>query len=271
MFNNFIIDLTPEHEKLYFCCLEDWSDELKEAGDHKQRWYEKMKNKGLRVKLAVDENGTIGGMIQYVPIEHSMFAGENLYVVLCIWIHGYKEGRGNFQKRGMGKALLSAAEEDCRQIGVAGLAAWGLVLPFFMRASWFRKHGYKVAGKSGMMRVLWKPFREDALPPRFIKPVKKPGKSKGKANLTVFRNGWCPAMNMACERALRASKEFEGMIDVREYQTTDPAIMKEWGIHDGLYIDGKEVRTGPPPSFKKLRKKIAKRIEREHRFPWFKS
>jgi hypothetical protein len=27
-----VIDLKPEHEALYFNCLEDWSDEIKEAG-----------------------------------------------------------------------------------------------------------------------------------------------------------------------------------------------------------------------------------------------
>ncbi len=43
---------------MYFCCLEDWSDEMKEAGDNKQRWYERMK-----------DNGVISGMIQYMPIE----------------------------------------------------------------------------------------------------------------------------------------------------------------------------------------------------------
>jgi len=30
-----IIDLQPELEELYFQCLEDWSEEMTEAGDHK--------------------------------------------------------------------------------------------------------------------------------------------------------------------------------------------------------------------------------------------
>ncbi|MFH1296170.1 MAG: hypothetical protein ABIJ04_02715 [Bacteroidota bacterium] len=58
-----IIDLSPEHEPLYFCCLEDWSEEMKEAGDHKEKWFQKMKDNGLRVKLAVDVHGVVGGMI----------------------------------------------------------------------------------------------------------------------------------------------------------------------------------------------------------------
>ena len=61
--------LSSEHENLYCVCLEDWSDEVKEGGDHKARWLEKTRPRGLRVKLALDDKGQVGGMIQYVPIE----------------------------------------------------------------------------------------------------------------------------------------------------------------------------------------------------------
>ena len=47
-----VVDLTPEHEPLYCMCPEDWSDEIREAGDHKKVWCHKMKGKGLRVNLA---------------------------------------------------------------------------------------------------------------------------------------------------------------------------------------------------------------------------
>jgi hypothetical protein len=45
-----ITDITPENENLYFCCLEDWSEEMKEAGNYKQQWYNFMKDKGLIAK-----------------------------------------------------------------------------------------------------------------------------------------------------------------------------------------------------------------------------
>jgi hypothetical protein len=51
-----IVDLTEEYQDKYFVCLEDWSEEVKEAGNHKELWREKMKDKGLRVKLAIDDN-----------------------------------------------------------------------------------------------------------------------------------------------------------------------------------------------------------------------
>jgi N-acetylglutamate synthase-like GNAT family acetyltransferase len=257
-----IIDITPENENMYFCCLEEWSEDIKEAGDHKHRWYESMKEKGVKVKFAQDDNNVIGGMIQYVPVEHSIFEGENLYVVLCIWIHGYNKGRGNFQKRGMGKALLNAAEEHCKELGAYGLVTWGLIVPAFMRASWFTRQGYKVVDKNGIMRLLWKPFNDNANPPRFIRPKKQPVKGKEKVNVSIFRNGWCPAMNLVYERCIRASKEFEGKVEIKEYETMNKEIVKEWGITDGLFIDGKEVRTGPPPSYEKIRKKIAGRVKK---------
>jgi N-acetylglutamate synthase-like GNAT family acetyltransferase len=257
-----IADITPDKERQYLYCLEEWSDDMKEAGDCKKRWYDQMKDKGLKVKFALDDNGTIGGMIQYLPVEYSMFEGENLYVVLCIWVHGHKQGRGDYRKRGMGKALLAAAAEDVKQMGVDGLVTWGLIIPVFMRASWFKKQGYKVVDKSGIMRLLWKPFTEKAVAPKFIKPRKKPGKEEGKVNVTIFRNGWCQSMNITCERAIRASHEYPDKVTLTEFNTTESGILKEWGISDGLYIDGREIMSGPPLPYNKIRKIIDRRVRR---------
>src|SRR4030042_1972786 len=130
-----IIELTEANEKSYFMCLEDWSDEVKEAGTHKELWYNKMKKKGLEGKLAVDDNGTVGGMIQYIPIEHSIVEGKDLYFIYCIWVHGHKKGRGNFQHKGMGKTLLQSVENDVKERGAKGIVAWGISGPFWMKAS----------------------------------------------------------------------------------------------------------------------------------------
>ncbi len=257
-----IVDLTDNHKPLYFNCLEDWSDEIKEAGDHKETWYNKMKDKGLGIKLAVDDSGVVGGMIQYAPIEHSFTEGEDLCFIYCIWVHGYKEGRGNFQKKGMGKALLQAAEADIKDKGAKGVAAWGVSLPFWMKASWFKKQGYTRVDKQGMQLLLWKRFAEDAIPPRWISEKKKPGTVPGKVTVTAFINGWCPAQNMVCERARRAATELGDRVEFRMINTFDRQVFSEWGITDALFIDGKPVRTGPPPSYKKIRRRIARRVKR---------
>ena len=259
-----VIDLTNDHKQLYFVCLEDWSEEIKEAGNHKEVWYNKMQDKGLRVKLGVDDNGEVGGMIQYVPIEYSFVEGEDLYVINCIWVHGYKEGRGNFQKKGMGKALLQAAETDAKTKGAKGMVAWGIPLPFWMKASWFKKQGYTKVDKQGILGpvLLWKPFTADATPPKWIKQKKKPETSPGKVTVTAFLNGWCPAQNMVFERAKRAAAEFRDKVVFQEIATFDREVFLEWGIADGLFIDDKQVRTGPPPSYEKIKKLLAKRVKK---------
>ena len=46
-----IIDLNEKYLKTFFCCLEDWPDEMKEAGNYKQKWFEKIEKLiGKRVK-----------------------------------------------------------------------------------------------------------------------------------------------------------------------------------------------------------------------------
>jgi GNAT superfamily N-acetyltransferase len=257
-----IIDLTENHLPIYLCCLEDWSEEMKEAGDHKERWYGEMKEKGLRVKLAMDDE-KVCGMIQYVPIEYSNAEGKDLYFIHCIWVHGYKNrGVGDCQKKGIGKSLLKAAEDDARSQNAKGIAAWGISLPFWMRASWFRKQGYVKVDKVGPGVLLWKPFSEDAIRPKWIKEKKKPEKSEGKVTVVSFMNGWCPAQNIVHERAKRAASDFGPEVEFQGIQTFDRERYLEWGIADGLYIDGKKIRTGPPPSYEKIKKQIGKKAKK---------
>jgi GNAT superfamily N-acetyltransferase len=259
-----IADLTEEHMASYFVCLEEWSDEIKEAGDHKACWYHSMKDKGLRVKLALTEEGKAVGLIQYLPVEHSYAEGKELYAILCIWVHGYKQGPGNHQKKGVGKTLLKAAETDAIALGAKGMVAWGLSIPVWMKASWFKKQGYVRADQLGFLgpELVWKPFSKDASPPRWIRQKKKPGKIPGQVTVTCFINGWCPAQNLACERAKRATGELGEKAVFQEIVTRNRDTFLAWGVNDALYIDGKKVRTGPPPSYQKLKKKIARQVGR---------
>jgi N-acetylglutamate synthase-like GNAT family acetyltransferase len=256
-----IVDFSEEYQTQYFCCLEDWSEEMKEAGNHKELWCGRMKDEGLRVKLALEDN-KVCGMVQYIPAEHSNIDGKGLYFILCIWVHGYKKGIGNYQKKGKGKALLQAAENDVKSMAAKGLAAWGIKWPFWMKASWFKKQGYTKVDEDGMSILLWKPFTEDADPPKWIKEKKKPEKIAGKVTVTSFINGWCPAQNIVFERAKRAASEFGDLVEFQEIQTFDRDVFLEWGITDALFIDGKQIRTGPPPSYKKIRNKIAKKAKK---------
>ncbi len=84
----------------------------------------------------------------------------------------------------------------------------------------------------------------------------------GKVNVTAFVNGWCTGMNLAVERARRAAAELGDKVVFREIDTSEPAAIATWGFSDALFVDGKAMRTGPPPSYEKIRSIIAKRVRR---------
>jgi GNAT superfamily N-acetyltransferase len=256
-----VVDLTPEHEELFFQCLEDWSDEIKEGCRKKAEWYRKYRTRGLCVKLALADGGVVGGMIQYLPIEESFADGRGLYFITCIWVHGYNKGRGNFQRRGMGTELLRAAEKDERDRGAKGMAAWGLWLPVWMRAGWYKRMGYRRADRDSIRVLVWKPFTDDAEPPRWIRRKKKPARAPGKIAVTSFVNGWCTAQNLVHERARRAAAELGDPVVYEAVDTTDRETLLEWGISDGLFVNGREIRTGPPPSYDKIKKTIAREFK----------
>ncbi len=256
------IDLSEETKDDYFCCLEEWSDEMADGVCRKQCWYNAMRQKGLRVKMALNHAGVVAGMIHYAPIEHSWIEGEDLYFVYCIWVHGHKKGRGDLRRRGIGSALLQAAEEDSKSLQTKGVVVWGLLLPFFMRAGWFRKHGYRKVHRDGIRVLLWKPFSVDASPPRWIKAKRTPEPVPGKVVVTALANGWCSGINGMIERARCISGEFGDKVVYREIDTSRRAVVREWGLSDALFVNERNIYRGPPLSSKKIRKIIGKHVRR---------
>ncbi len=258
-----IVDLDETTKPVFCQCLEDWSADVTEAGDRRCRWVDQFTPRGLRAKIALDDAGTPGGMIQYLPIEESMVDGTGLYFILCVWVHGHERGRGNYQGRGMGQALLAAAEDDARALGAKGMAAWGLWLPFWMKASWFKRHGYRPVDRDGIASLVFKPFVPDAQPPRWFRRSARPLElTPGRVNVTCFVNGWCTAGDVTAERARRVAGEFGEAVAFREVDTSEHATVAAWGLADALFIDGKQVMTGPPISPERLRRIVRKRVAR---------
>lgn len=257
-----IIDLSEEYEATYCKCLEDWSAEFDDAGDRKREWLARKKAEGLRVKLARDERGEIVGMIQYIPIEGAPAVGADLYYVYCVWVHGHKQGVGNRQKRGIGSTLLAAAEDDAKARGAKGIAAWGLSLPVFMRSKWFKKRGYAVADKEGAIELCWKKFDPAAVPPRLLRRKKAPEPQAGRVTVTCFRDGWCPSQNITCERMKRAAQEHRDAVSYVEIDTIPRDTREEWGIGDAIFVDRRQVDSGPPLSYGAIQKILKKAVKK---------
>ncbi|WP_319562872.1 GNAT family N-acetyltransferase [Marispirochaeta sp.] len=260
-----IIDLTEEHLPDFCGCLTPDDAAMKEAGSIKAEWCRKKTASVFGAKLARLPGGKLAGMIQYVRADESPAEGNDFFFVHCIWIPPAKRNSaGSQRKKGMGKALLKAAEEEVKGKGAAGLAVWGTPLPFFMKSSWFRRQGYRAVDRSGMQQLLWKPFIPDAEPPAWCKavPPDPAGFFPEKVTVTRFINGICPAMNAIHMRFQRAADELGNKVELKTIDTSDPQILQQWGQTDAVYINEKEFPMGPPPSYKKILKTLKKAVKR---------
>ena len=48
----------------------------------------------------------------------------------------------------------------------------------------------------------------------------------------------------------------------REIDTSTKSAFADWGVLDAVFVDGKKLQKGPPPSYEVIRKAIAKRVAR---------
>ena len=127
---------------------------------------------------------------------------------------------------------------------------------------WFKKQGNVKTDRQGLVVLLWKPFTDKANVPRWFKNKRKPEPVSGKVTITALVNGWCTGQNLAYERAKHAAAEFGDKVLFQEIDALDRQTMTEWGHADVLFIDDKQVRTGPPPSFEKIVRLIARIVRK---------
>ena len=97
---------------------------------------------------------------------------------------------------------------------------------------------------------------------QWINQKKKPELIPGKVTVTGFMNGWCPAQSLAFERARRAALELGDMVVFQQIDTFERKDILEWGLSNALFIDDKEVQVGPPPSYEKIKKAIARKVKK---------
>jgi hypothetical protein len=70
------------------------------------------------------------------------------------------------------------------------------------------------------------------------------------------------AMNLAMERARKAARRFGERAEFHLVDTSEREALLAWGQADSVWVDGREVRTGPPPSQERLVRLVGRRVAR---------
>lgn len=239
-------EITPETEHVFFRCMHLEIPDVPEHTALRRRWYEEHKEKGYRAKLLIDDGEKIVGLCQYIPIEHSPFAGSDLMTILCLYVHCYEHGAGIQQGKGYSRFMLERIEEDARISGKKGVAAWGVDWEInWMPVSFFEHMGYLPTDREDKVVAVWKPFYKDARPPA-LKRIQVPAAGDGsKVKVFVAANGWC-----GCGKFLDARKAVEGLEDIVEYEEMEApgsASILHIGHIGGIFINGRPYKPYEPP------------------------
>jgi GNAT superfamily N-acetyltransferase len=251
-----LVDVSKETEGTFFRCLHDERPDDPRVVEIRKHWFEKHRNHGLRAKVLIADSGEVVGLCQYLPIEHSHYEGRDLMAILCMWVHGYDHHIGNQQGLGYGRLMLESIEQDARESGFSGVTVWGKDFPYWNPVSFYEHMGYSRVDQIDNDVLVWKPFRDDAEPPRMLRQVRKAQGDSEKVSVVSLCTGWCSG----CDFNLMAREAVEGLENVVEFTEIDTSIpenLLEWGISDGILLEGESYRAdGPPFTAEELRADI---------------
>jgi len=257
-----LLDLTPETEATFLHCLHDEKPDDPRVIDLRRRWVEEKRDRGFRGKVLRLESGEIAALGQYLPIEESFIDGDNLTVILCLWVHGYDHHIGNRQENGYGRFMLEQIETEIRDSGAEGIVAWGMDFPYWNPVSFYEHMGYERVDRDGPAVLVWKPFVPEAQPPRWFHLQKRPQTDPQRVTVHSFYNGWCTGSCGQCVTVRDAVAGIDEKIRFREVDSNQREQLVEWGISTGTYLDGEPFRPDEPPfSSEDLRQEILSRIE----------
>jgi hypothetical protein len=86
--------------------------------------------------------------------------------------------------------MIDRIEQDARSAGYKGVVAWAMDWDW-NPASFYAHMGYAPVDREDKVVVLWKPFSEDAQPPRLLRLDPLPESQSERVRVVVADNPWC--------------------------------------------------------------------------------
>lgn len=146
-----MIEVTPcTLERYGIYCIKDQRSSGYVA---KAEWFMSEINKGVKIKIAVDDTGKQIGFIEFLPSELAWrpVSAANYYFIQCIGLF-VKEAK----KKGTGSSLIRQCEEEAIKEGKSGICTVTSDGPWMANRSLFEKNGYHIAGKKDRFELMVK-------------------------------------------------------------------------------------------------------------------
>jgi len=252
-------DMGPADEQFVGTCSHvNESDEIDATARRRLDWLGRMREKGLRVKVA-SINGTRVGFVYVMPIEISPWGplGRELMVIPCLYV------LPDMQHQGVGRALISEAEEEARWQSRKGICTIGYVHDFwFMPAAFFEKLGFKEVSRKGTAAIMWKTYELDAEPPSFLLPNYVYRPEYRKVVVDLFWHSFCGTSNTEAQRVREVVEEFGDQVVLHEYSADRRETFYTNQIPRGIFINGKEIGWGYEAPKDGIREAIKQELDR---------
>jgi GNAT superfamily N-acetyltransferase len=241
MFSLEVRDMTAKDEYFVGCCSHvEESKEIDMAARRRVGWIRRKFEEGLRVKVALLD-GLHAGFLYLMPIEISPWGplGNDLLVISCLYVTLDK------QRRGVGRALVRAAEDETKRWKAKGIVTTAYYHDFwFMPATFFEKMGFRVANRRGPTGILWRAYDPSAELPRFLERNYSFQPVEGKVVIDLFWSSICSTSEIEAQRVREVASEFGDAVILNEYASDKPAILREYQTPRGIFINGDEIYWG---------------------------
>ena len=261
-----VVDMTEEHMHFVASCThnDDPSEERDSAARVRKSWLRDNLAKGLKVKVAVDDERPVG-FAHCLPIELGTWgmSGRDLMTIPCLTLK-YGRAYRREQGSGYGRALVEAVEAEARKEkkGVVVLAYdndfW------FMPASFFKRLGYQEVARHGDAVIMLKAF-EPVEHPVMHKLNYQPQLIPGKVTFDAFWNPLCMTSITEIHRVREICTEYGDKVILKEFDCGNKDILERYQTSRALFINGEHKDWGYEAPRDELRKEIVRALEQEGR------
>ncbi len=216
------------------------SEEIDLCGQERIAYLKSRNEAGLQVKVGFLEN-VPAGFIYLMPIEISPWGplGKDLMFIPCLTVIREVGGRG------VGRAMLAAAEDAARSAGKKGIITIGYYHDFwFMPAAFFERAGYSPIQRNKDEAVLGKLFSEISVQPELLRRNFNYAPSPDAVKIDIFWNRFCQTSNIEARRVREVAAEFGPKVTLKEYDADHRDILRQYQLPRGIFIDGNEIGWG---------------------------
>ncbi len=194
-----IIEITPENINEYGMFFN--KNPKTEGYKQKVKWYSETYKQGVRMNIAIKEDGEKAGLIEYVPAEFAWrpVDAPGYMFIHCMFIYLNKN-----KKLGYGSQMVKKCEEDAKKLGIKGVAVMTSKGAWITNKTLFLKNGYEVIDENGRFELCIKKFNKKASNPKLLKWQENAISNKGWSLMYSYQ---CPWNCSSVEAMSKVAKE----------------------------------------------------------------